>query len=137
MLQTEINALSGAPFTNSEITLAKNIILDKTFNETKSLLEAQTIFDNAEPPVAVADVEQANRKLIRSQLIVFYDKFKDGTLAVKGGKRGTDYSNARDKETLRGEFRLNLGLPETLPSRILEDNGRRRSSSTSFTQRTY
>lgn len=130
----EIAAFSGGAFTNTEITLVKNILLDQNFEQTKTLLSALTIFEsNGTTPAA--EIEQGQRKLIRSQIKTWYDKFQDGTLAVKGGKRGTDYSNLRDKENLRGEIRKMLGLPEIPPERLAQLEPRR-TSSTSFSTRT-
>lgn len=135
MKLSEIAAFSGAVFTNTEITLTKNILLDQSFAATKDLLANLTIFeDDGTTPAA----EQSNRKLLRSQLSVWYDKFKDGTLAAKGGKRGTDYSNLRDKENLRGEIRKLVGLPEIPPERLEQMNGGGQiTSSTSFSTRSY
>lgn len=135
MKLSEIAAFAGTVFTNAEITLVKNIILDQSFEQTRNLLEGLTIYESNGETVAAAN-EQGQRKLLRSQIAVWYDKFTDGTLAVKGGKRGTDYSNLRDKENLRGEIRKSLGLPEIVPERA-ENREPRRTSSTSIATRIY
>lgn len=134
MKLSEIAAFIGGAFTNTEITLVKNILLDQNFDQTKALLSNLTIFE-ANGTTPAAENEQGQRKLLRSQIKTWYDRFDDGTLAVKGGKRGTDYSNLRDKETLRGEIRFSLGLPEIPPERLAQFQSRR-TSSTSFATRT-
>lgn len=117
MKQAEIDALSGAAFTTGEISRVRRIILDKTFPETSALLEGLTLYDDAEPtPAALADNLQAERKLMRSHLIVFFDRFPDGSLKIKGGKRGLDADDSRDREELRREVRLMLGLPMISPA---------------------
>jgi len=137
MKQTEIAAFSGADFTNQEISNLKVILWDQTFEQTKTLVEAITIFEN-DGVTPVIDAQQTNRKVLRSQIAVWFDKFQDGTIAIKGGKKGTDYSNIRDKEDLRGEVRRSLGLPQIPPEKLALEYGiNRRVSSTIFTTRSY
>jgi hypothetical protein len=114
MKQSEIDDLSGAAFTTGEITRVRRIILDKTFAETKSLLDGLTLFESDGTP-PLAEIEQSERKLMRSHLIVFYDRFPDGTTKLKGGRQGLDTDAERDKEGLRREIRLFLHLPMLSP----------------------
>ncbi len=135
MKQSEIAAFSGTPFTNQEISNLKVILFDQSYKQTESLVDTLTILDADGEPVA--DALQTNRKMLRSQIAVWFDKFRDGTIAIKGGKKGTDYSNQRDKEDLRGEVRRSLGLPEVPPEKLAMQLYGRRTSSTTFTTRSY
>lgn len=115
MKQTEIDALSGAAFTTGEVSRVRRIILDKTFAETATLLDALTLFE-PDGTTPLAENQQSERKLMRSHLVVFYDRFPDGTTKIKGGKQGLDTDAARDKEDLRREIRIFLGLPMLSPA---------------------
>lgn len=122
MKRAQINQLSGAEFTTSEISEVKRIVIDKTFSEIKSLLELLTIYEpgDSDTPVPIDEAEQSERKLMRSYIITYFDKFLDGTVKVKGGKRGTDFDNTRDKSDLRKEVRRMLGLPSMTDEELLE-----------------
>lgn len=132
MKQLEIAAFSGAEFDNQEITNLKEILFDQTFQQTQSLVDGITILDSSNAPVEVA--KQSNRKWLRSKIAIWFDQFRDGTIAIKGGKKGTDYSNLRDKENLRGEVRRSLGLPEIPPEKLAQENPRRYSTTTTTTR---
>jgi len=43
-------------------------------------------------------------------LIAAWDSIGDGTVALNGGNEGVDYSQSRDKEEIRVQMRLLLGL---------------------------
>ena len=127
MLETEIDALSGAEFTTGEISRVKRICIDQDYATIAILLD-RILTLRAEPvsPATVGvpldDDDQSERKVMRSHLLVWYNEFLDGTIAVKGGKRGTDFDNVRDKEDLRREVRRMLGLPLVSPEVLaLED----------------
>ncbi|MBS3914455.1 MAG: hypothetical protein KG003_08145 [Bacteroidetes bacterium] len=111
MKQTQIEALSGGEFTTQELTYIRRIVIDKSFSEIKNLVPLLTLFDDQDPPVVLPDEEQSERKLMRSHVKVYFDKFLDGTVKVKGGKRGSDFDNTRDKMDLRREVRRMLQLP--------------------------
>lgn len=66
------------------------------------------------------EIDQSERKLLRSYILVYFDKFLDGTVKVKGGKRGTDFDNTRDKSDTRKEVRRMLGLPSMTDEEIEE-----------------
>lgn len=119
MKQAEIDQLSGAEFSPSEISKVKRIIVDKNYSETESLLGLLTIYESGTQN-PVDDEEQAERKLMRSYIKVYFDKFLDGTVKVKGGKRGTDFDNVRDKSDLRKEVRRMLGLPSMTDEELTE-----------------
>lgn len=119
MKQAQIDLLSGTEFTTSEISKVRRIIVDKSFSETQYLLKTLTIFQS-ETQDPVTENEQAERKLMRSYIIIYFDKFLDGTVKVKGGKRGTDFDNTRDKSSLRKEVRRMLGLSSMTDEELSE-----------------
>lgn len=137
MKQSLIDALSGTPFTSAEVTRTRNIIVDKDFATTKLLLESLTLYDTQDPPVALAEAEQSERKLMRSHLKVYFDKFLDGTLAAKGGKRGADFDNIRDKTALRREVRRMLGLTSLTDEEQEEFKKNKRLSQSIRTTRSF
>ena len=114
MTEVEIAAMSGSVFTEMEVELVRDIVLDQTYDAVKALMDLLTLFDDGTLTPKI-DSLQARRKLLRAWLNVFYDIFLDGTVAVKGGKEGDDYDNLRDKNELRGRVRRMLGLPELVP----------------------
>lgn len=119
MKQSVINQLSGVVFSTSEISLVRSIIVDQTFEQTLSLVTALTLFEsNGSTPLA--DNLQSERKLLRSHLSVYFDKFLDGTVKVKGGKRGTDFDNTRDKSATRRNVRRMLNLPSLTDEELAE-----------------
>ncbi len=119
MKRAKIDELSGAEFSTSEISEVRRIIVDKTFTETRLLLDTLTIFESdIQDPVEESN--QSERKLMRSHIIIYFDKFLDGSIKVKGGKRGTDFDNTRDKSELRKEVRRMLGLPSMTDEELLE-----------------
>lgn len=114
MIEADIAAQSGSVFSEMEIELVRDIVLDQTYDAVRSLMDELTLFDDGTLTPKI-DSLQARRKLLRAWLSVFYDIFLDGTVAVKGGKEGDDYDNMRDKNELRGRVRRALGLPELVP----------------------
>ncbi len=129
MKQTEIDALAGSLLNNSEVSRVKMIILDQSFDQTRTLCDALQI--KTTQGAALPEVDQSELKQLRAYLKMFFDKTPDGTTKVKGGKRGTDFDTTRDKEEIRQDVRRMLTL-QPIAEDVLQLAARqtRRSSST-------
>lgn len=84
----------GAVFTALEIEQVRAIAGLKQYSQAQGLLTP-----------LIAEQRQVVRALIGA-----WDATGDGTVALKGGKDGLDYSQSRDKEEIRMQLRLMLGL---------------------------
>jgi hypothetical protein len=108
---TEIRAQSGAAFDEDETAMVEDIVLDQTYQAVSELLTKLTLFQS-DGTTPLIDTKQARRKIMRSHLAVFYNRFLDGTVAKTGT---TDFDNMRDKNELRERVRRLLGLPPIVP----------------------
>jgi hypothetical protein len=134
---TEQDGQPGTALTNAEVARLMRVIQDKSFAETKALA-AEKLTLNDEDGAALPDDEQALRKQTRADLKVYFDVIGDGTI-----RAGDDFSQERDREDIRKDIRLRLGLPafSTIIAEQQADadatrrRGRRRCSS-SFTTKT-
>jgi hypothetical protein len=95
----------GTALTTRELGRLMRVLQDKSFAETKALAAEKltlTDDDGAELP----EDEQALRMQTRADLIQFFDVIGDGTI-----RAGEDFSQERDREDIRKDVRLRLGLP--------------------------
>lgn len=95
----------GTPLNTAELARLMRVIQDKTFDETKALAAAKLTLKDDEGAELPGD-EQALRMQTRADLIQFFDVIGDGTI-----RAGDDFSQERDREDIRKDIRLRLGLP--------------------------
>lgn len=103
MKQSEIQALSAAPLTNLELAMLQETVFDQTLAQVTALAGA---------------LSPEQWQMCRYYLKVWYDRFVDGTVKVKGGKQGVDYDNLRDKLEMSQLIRSLLGLPFVSDERL-------------------
>jgi hypothetical protein len=130
---TEQDSQPGTALTNAEVARLMRVIQDKTFAETKALATAKlTLTDDDGNPLE--EDEQALRKQTRADLIQYFDVIGDGTI-----RAGEDFSQERDREDIRKDIRLRLGLPAVstvVASQQAEADRARRPRRTSSSFRT-
>lgn len=90
----QIDSQSTAVFDELEIERIREIAGLKTCAQAESLSAALSTVQR-----------QATRMDIKT-----YGLIGEGTVGVKGGKEGADYSQSRDREDIRQRVRLRLGL---------------------------
>lgn len=95
----QIDGQSTAVFDELEIERIREIAGLKTYAQAESLS---------------AELSNVQRQATRMD-IKTYGLIGEGTVGVKGGKEGADYSQSRDREDIRQRLRLRLGLDAVDP----------------------
>lgn len=90
----QIENQDTGPFTDLEIERIREIAGLKTASEASG---------------KVSGFSEVQRQATRAD-IAAWDAVGEGTVAVKGGRDGADYSQSRDRDDIRVRLRLRMGL---------------------------
>ena len=86
---------SDAVFTNLELERIRDIVN----------ADAISVITNV-----VDELTADQRRATRYDIDLYINEVGEGTVAVKGGSRGTDFSTVRDRNDIRRRVALRLGL---------------------------